>query len=84
MRTVALASLAVLTLSGCTAVTADINSGIVSVYTFATARQDIDIAREADGSVHWRAKSSSPDSDIAAAALNATAVAAKVVGAPVR
>lgn len=68
--------------AGCTTVTADLNTGTVSVWTFLTSRQDVNIGRDADGSIRWTAKESNANADLAAALLNATSVAAKLAGAP--
>jgi len=59
-----------LLLTGCTAVQADMNTGQVTVVTFATSRQDIDIGRGADGSVYWKAASSDTDKALSEAVLN--------------
>jgi hypothetical protein len=77
--------LAILALcSGCTSVTADLETGKVTVITFATTRQDIDIGRSADGSVYWKAASSEPNMALANALLNMSKVAAKATGVPVQ
>ena len=69
------AALTAAMLAGCTYAEADLNSGVVRVYTFATSRQDVDIGRDKDGDVHWRAKSSDANADLAAALLNLSKVA---------
>lgn len=53
-------------LAGCTTVSATLQDGtLVHVTTFAQNRQDIDIGRDADGGVHWRASNSSVDQTLA-------------------
>ena len=48
--------------SGCTSVTATLADGTkIGVTTFAQSRQNIDIGRDKDGVVYWRASDSSPD-----------------------
>lgn len=68
--------ISLLLLGGCTYAEADLNTGVVHVYTFATSRQDVDIGRDKDGGVHWRAKKSDANADLAAALLNFSKVAA--------
>jgi hypothetical protein len=75
---------AMLMLTGCTVVTADMEAGTVTVTTFATSRQNIDIGQDADGSIHWRAASSEPDAMLPEALLTMIKVAAKVTGVPVQ
>jgi len=69
--------------AGCTSVSADLEAGTVSVVTFATSRQNIDIGQDADGSIHWRAANSEPDSALAEALLNISRVAVRATGVPV-
>lgn len=75
--------LPVLVLAGCTSVSATLSDGTrVDVTTFATSRQNIDIAKDITGT-HWRATESSPDQTLSQAVLNLTRlVNAAVVASP--
>lgn len=80
-RLVVLISLAILLglwLVGCTSVTATMPDGTsINVVTIAQSRQDIDIGRDKDGAVYWKASNSSPDQTLAQAILNLTNVVTK-------
>lgn len=59
-------------LAGCTSVDATLPDGShINVVTFATSRQDIDIAH---ADTHWKASDSSPDKALTQAILNLTAL----------
>lgn len=63
---------------GCTSVTATLPDGTsINVVTIAQSRQDIDVGRDKNGAVHWKASDSSPDQTLAQAILNLTEVVTK-------
>lgn len=54
--------------AGCTTVQATLPDGTaVDVKTFAQSRQNIDVGRDKDGNVYWKASNSSPDQTLAQA-----------------
>lgn len=65
--------LALLGLAACTSVDATLPDGShITVVTFATSRQDIDIAH---GDSHWKAADSSPDAKLTQAILDLATLA---------
>jgi hypothetical protein len=78
MRTLPL----LLLLCGCTTVSADVQNGTVTVYTFLTSRQDVVVESLPDGTSRWVAKQSDANSSLADALLNISKVAAKGAGVP--
>lgn len=70
----------VLATPACTQVTADINNGTITVLTFMTSRQDVEISRAADGAVTWKTARSTADTQLAEAVLNVSKVAARTAG----
>jgi len=64
-------------LAGCTTVDAKLADGTtISVTTVAQSRQDIDIGRDIDGVVYWRASESSPDQTLTKAIAELVAIVA--------
>lgn len=73
-------SLTVATAAACTSVDATLPDGShINVVTFATSRQDIDIAH---AGTHWKASDSSPDKALTQAILNLTALLTLPAKAP--
>ena len=70
MRSFILAT--VLACAGCTYAQVDLTSGTATVLTFATSRQQADIGRDADGSVHWRSQDADATSVLSQAVLGLT------------
>lgn len=68
-------------LSACTQVSGQLPDGTtITVTTFATSRQDVDIGRDYDGSYHWRTTNSDATSALAMSLQAATQTAAKLAG----